>query len=113
MDFVKDRNFNFYYNDAAKAAYAWSAEKKVYLGYESPKCADFKAQYALQNGLGGVMIWAVDMDDDNFTLVRAVTNENMCASRRISLPKAEFVCREQRWWTAENSVNNSGMCGKI
>ncbi|OQV17582.1 putative Acidic mammalian chitinase [Hypsibius exemplaris] len=112
-DFMRDPHFNFYYSDAAKAAYAWSPAKKVYLGFESAKCADLKAQYVLQNGLGGVMIWAVDMDDDESTLAKAVTNGNMCGSRRISLSKAEFICREERWWSAANNVNNSGMCGKM
>jgi chitinase len=107
-DYAKDSHFSFHYSDTAKAAYAWNDKKKVYLGFESPKCADLKAQYVIQNNLGGVMIWALDLDDDNSTLLRALTNENMCAERNFSLSKTRFNCFEKHWWTPADNLTSSG-----
>ena len=109
-----NKNYAFYYNDTAKAAFAWNNQEKTYLGYESSKCVDMKAQYVIQNKLGGVMIWAIDFDDDNHTLIKALTNYgNMCKTRPMSLKKTQYNCYEKRWWTYSDDPAKSGMCGKL
>ncbi len=33
------------------------------MGYDDPESAQYKAQYAVDMGLGGAFVWSVDTDD--------------------------------------------------
>lgn len=100
------------FNDLAKASFAYNSETRVYLGYESVQSIDFKAQYLLQNKLGGVMMWAIDYDDENLTLIRALTSGNLCGPRNITIKESNYTCYEQRWWSTDQP-DKLGMCGPM
>ncbi|MFA6111703.1 MAG: glycosyl hydrolase family 18 protein [Candidatus Latescibacterota bacterium] len=41
--------------------------------YEDPRSMRAKGEYARQHGLGGVMFWQINSDDDESTLLKALT----------------------------------------
>lgn len=56
----------------AVARQTWRYADGVFWGYDSPADLRAKAQWARTRGLGGVMAWALDGDDDAGTLVEAM-----------------------------------------
>jgi chitinase len=47
-------------------------ELVIMISYEDPQSLTAKVNYAVSNGLGGVMIWELGSDDSEGTLVNAV-----------------------------------------
>ncbi|MEU9131028.1 glycoside hydrolase family 18 protein [Kitasatospora sp. NPDC048540] len=50
----------------------WKYDGTEFWSYDTPELLARKAQYARWNGLGGVMMWALDNDDAQGALVRAL-----------------------------------------
>ncbi|XP_013408940.1 chitotriosidase-1-like [Lingula anatina] len=46
-----------------KVPYAYKPDTKQWVGYDDPKSMDLKADYVCKMGLGGLHVWAMDMDD--------------------------------------------------
>ncbi|ULT86413.1 hypothetical protein L3Y34_006242 [Caenorhabditis briggsae] len=71
-------------------------------------------KYATERNLGGLMIWALDLDDDADTLLNLVSSADLCSEG--SGDKVTYTCvpiDEVRWWTPENSdEKKQGQCGK-
>ena len=42
--------------------------------YDSPRTFKSKIEYANKLGLSGLMVWAIDMDDDNFSALHAIAD---------------------------------------
>ncbi|CAF5043172.1 unnamed protein product, partial [Rotaria socialis] len=51
------------FHEKTKATFAFNDQELIYLGYESPKSLKYKADYAADNNIGGLMVWAIDQDD--------------------------------------------------
>ncbi|CCD83398.1 GH18 domain-containing protein [Caenorhabditis elegans] len=70
--------------------------------------------YATNRNLRGLMIWALDLDDDADTLLNLVSSAGLCSGG--SGDKITYKCvpiDDVRWWTPENSdENRQGQCGK-
>ncbi|XP_076075265.1 putative chitinase 10 isoform X1 [Mytilus galloprovincialis] len=49
------------WNDEQKVPYAYKGDQWV--GYDDLESIQIKAEYIRQNGLGGSMVWAIDLDD--------------------------------------------------
>lgn len=49
------------YSNTQKVPYAYSGNQWV--GYDNPDSLRLKAQYAMSKSLGGIMFWALDLDD--------------------------------------------------
>ena len=97
-----------------KSSYAYNAQEGIYLGYESPQSLKDKVNYASEKNVGGLMIWAIDQDDDDLTMMNIVSSAPLCKNTD---PKATFYkCSplkgEKRWWTLEDSEEKAGMCGR-
>lgn len=51
------------YDTQQQAAYSFDGDQWV--GYDNVQSIEYKSAYAIDRGLGGVMVWAVDEDDAN------------------------------------------------
>ncbi|WP_180539777.1 glycoside hydrolase family 18 protein [Nevskia soli] len=57
----------------AQAPWLYNADTGIMISYEDPQSLTAKVNYAVSNGLGGVMIWELGSDDSAGTLVNAVS----------------------------------------
>mgnify|MGYP001810587308 CR=1 FL=1 len=83
--FLKDPNYKVEMHKFAKAPYAFNAKEKTFLGFENPESLRFKVRYAESYNLGGMMIWAIDQDDEANSMLSVVSGANLC---KIKDPKA-------------------------
>lgn len=58
------KGFTKYWDDIAKAPYAFNAERKIVMTYDDSLSVSLKTQYAFQRKLGGIMFW--QLADDKF-----------------------------------------------
>ncbi|KAF8362896.1 cht-2 [Pristionchus pacificus] len=101
------------FHTVAKTPYLWLAENRTFVGYEDPESIGHKMEYGLSNELGGVMIWAIDQDDDSDTLLRSVVDAPFCSvPRNRSLQYKCAPITNQRWWTFDDGEHVAGMCGR-
>ncbi|XP_037026666.1 uncharacterized protein LOC119067666 isoform X2 [Bradysia coprophila] len=106
---------NIEFNERTKSKYAYNSASRLYLGLEDPETLRYKVDFAVENNLGGLMIWALDQDDDGLTMLETVYDANLCANTNPS--DIRFKCLptdEQLWWTPENSDEDlQGRCGEF
>ncbi|CAP25532.1 Protein CBG04909 [Caenorhabditis briggsae] len=99
------------WHDKTKTLYIFNSGARKFLGFENERSLREKMNYATGKNLGGIMIWALDLDDDADTLLNLVSSTNICAGSGNA-----YVCNpvdDVRWWTPENSDETvQGMCGK-
>ena len=50
------------------------------MGYENPRSIAERVKYAAAKGFGGVMMWAVDLDDGHNTMIWTASSEVLCSS---------------------------------
>lgn len=84
-DHLSDPRFRRAFHPRCQTPYAWNADARVFLGYEDARSLGYKARYAASKGAGGLMVWAVDMDDDDLTLTTALVRATACPSRASGL----------------------------
>lgn len=53
-----------YYDDTLEAAWLWNDTKDVFLSMPSKRAMKAKANYVIDNGIGGIMIWELSADYD-------------------------------------------------
>lgn len=58
------RGFTSYWDDVAKAPYAFNAERKMLVTYDDSTSVTLKTQYAMRRKLGGIMFW--QLGDDRY-----------------------------------------------
>merc|ERR1711942_596473 len=61
-DYIK-RGYTVKYHPEHKAMYTYSAKEHNWVGYDNPQTLATKLDYIKSKGLGGAMIWAIDLDD--------------------------------------------------
>lgn len=79
--------------------------------YESPESIRFKIEFALKSNLGGLMVWAIDQDDNEHTMINQISQANLCTNDN----SVNFKCipiKERRWWTLIDGEDMGGLCGK-
>lgn len=62
---LKRSEYKRYYDDVSKVPYVWNEGKKVFLTFEDEESVGQKADYVVNNNLGGVIIWEIDGDFDS------------------------------------------------
>lgn len=77
-DHLSDSRFEQRFHEKSKSPYAFNVATKVFLGYENKKSLEFKVKYAADKNVGGLMIWSVDLDDNDLTLLNTVKNAPLC-----------------------------------
>ena len=58
------------FHEKTQTPYLWSASNRTLLAYEDVRSLKAKMAYASSRGIGGVMFWAIDLDDDQMTLLK-------------------------------------------
>lgn len=66
-------NLKEYYDPYSKASYGYDAASGVFVSYDSAQVISDKAAYLKQQGLGGFMFWVLGADDDQNTLLTAIS----------------------------------------
>ncbi|XGW08162.1 hypothetical protein V3C99_010904 [Haemonchus contortus] len=102
------------FHQGAKSPYIWIPEKKTFVGFENPESLMHKIDYITEHDLGGVMIWAIDFDDDQRTMLNVLTKGRLC-QHKSAAKELSYKCSpidEQRWWTYDDGEELAGMCGK-
>ena len=107
------QSYQSFYDDKTATPFLWSPSERVFMGYDNPKSLVAKVSYAARHSLGGVMIWAIDMDDESDTLIKAVRSVDICLAGT-----ERYTCNpignERRWWTPEDKQpEKNGMCGRM
>lgn len=103
------------YHEKTATPYLWSASHRALLAYDNARSLQAKVQYAASHSLGGVMIWAIDLDNDNDDLLRSIHSAGICST---SSSEQSYRCNplgtEKRWWTPEDKQpEKAGMCGRM
>ncbi|ORX55758.1 glycoside hydrolase [Hesseltinella vesiculosa] len=52
--------------------YSINKSKNLFLSFDDPRSLKKKAEFVQRNGLGGIMIWSLEMDDDSDSLLNAI-----------------------------------------
>ncbi|KAI6178539.1 GH18 domain-containing protein [Aphelenchoides besseyi] len=111
---TSDWNLNLTaFHEKARTPWIFEPEKRRFLGFENVQSLTEKVVYAGLKNLGGVMIWAIDQDDDNGTLLEAVVE----TARRTKTNSTDEPYRcspinEKRWWTFDDGEEMAGLCGR-
>uniref|UniRef100_A0A1I7UWM2 Glyco_18 domain-containing protein n=1 Tax=Caenorhabditis tropicalis TaxID=1561998 RepID=A0A1I7UWM2_9PELO len=80
------------WHDESKTAYIWDSENRMFLGYENEKSLKEKMKYTVENNLGGMTIWTLEMDDDVGSLLKAVTSSEVsCEKNDKNLVKFQCI----------------------
>ncbi|KAI8084794.1 glycoside hydrolase superfamily [Halteromyces radiatus] len=61
-----------FWDDKTSTPYAYNSAKKTMLTFDNPASLKLKASYVVQNKLGGLMLWSLEMDDANNSLLSAM-----------------------------------------
>ena len=64
-----------YWDDAAQVPWLYDPVSQTTLSYDDPQSLAAKARYARDRGLGGMLIWELSSDDDQHSLVQAISQE--------------------------------------
>jgi chitinase len=83
-DWLTNKDYNFIMHEKSKTPFAWNDKTKTFLGYENPESLKYKVQYAEDNNLGGLMIWALDQDDEENSMLLILNKAQLC---KITEPK--------------------------
>jgi len=58
----KDSGFVFYWDEVAKAPYAYHPEKQLFATFDDKRSIEIKTAYVMQHKLGGIMFWQLGSD---------------------------------------------------
>jgi chitinase len=61
-----------YWDPIAKAPYLYNAEEQLFISYEDTQSIKLKTDYAIENGLGGIMFWQLRGDAEKDGLLDAI-----------------------------------------
>ena len=67
-----EQGYNFYWDDVAKAPYAYNAAQKLFATFDDSTSIDLKTKYALDKGLNGIMFWELTLDKPEHGLLEAI-----------------------------------------
>lgn len=76
-------------NGVIDSVYAYDDNKKIFVSYDNAESAKAKAQYAVNNKLGGVMFWAIRFDkpvDDAQSILAAVDSVYGIVPHAVNTP---------------------------
>lgn len=72
-DSIKAGKFQKYWDASARAPYIWRNRDSLFLTYENERSLKLKADYVIENNLGGMMFW--EFNGDNGELLKTIYDE--------------------------------------
>ncbi|EGT34398.1 hypothetical protein CAEBREN_11397 [Caenorhabditis brenneri] len=60
------------WHQETRCPFIWDPTEKKFLGFENQRSLNEKLKYAVDNNLGGITIWSVEMDDDQDNLLKSL-----------------------------------------
>lgn len=57
-----DNNFQYFWDDIAKAPYIYNAAEKLFITYDDKRSIELKTKYVVEMKLGGIMFWELGLD---------------------------------------------------
>lgn len=112
-DYLKNGAFQKKFHEKSKTPYAWNPTEKIFMGYENKESLEHKIKYAVDKNVGGLMIWALELDDNDLTLLNTIAKAPLC--QRTDPTDVNHKCSpidDKRWWTPEDGVDKAGLCGR-
>jgi len=75
MDFTAGSSTGLMYDDVAEAAWAYDNSKRELYTFDNDRSVNAKRKYCIDTGLAGVMFWEYNCDDENSTLLKALSGK--------------------------------------
>ncbi|KAG2192675.1 hypothetical protein INT46_006826, partial [Mucor plumbeus] len=70
---LKNQNgWKYYWDNGSETPYAYQSKNKKFLSFDNPKSLKDKVNYINKKSLGGAMIWSLEMDDSNHSLLNSL-----------------------------------------
>lgn len=67
-----DSGYVFYYDSATRASYAYNSSKKLFATFDDSTSIRMKTEYAIKNGLKGIMFWELTLDKNKDGLLGVI-----------------------------------------
>ncbi|KAI5203118.1 glycoside hydrolase, partial [Aureobasidium subglaciale] len=100
MDILNDQKPDVQYDKTAGVKYfAYGDNKDQWISYDDKETFKQKVDFADDKQLGGLMIWAVDLDDDDFTALSGLVGKSL-PNMKTQLKKVELT--DQGHWSSQN-----------
>ena len=91
MDIIKDQKPDIVHDDKAAVNYfQYGSSKDQWVSYDDSKTFKAKVDWSNKLGLGGLMIWAVDLDDEDFSALTGLVGKSL-PSFKDQLKKTEIA----------------------
>lgn len=71
----EDKGFSFYWDDLAKAPYAYNPKEKLFATFDDKRSIQMKTKYVIDQKLNGIMFWELSLDTFNEGLVEVIHSE--------------------------------------
>ena len=68
------KDFEFFWDDTAKAPYAYNIENQLFLTYDNEKSIELKSKYVKDNNLHGIMFWQLMNDKRKDGLLKVMVD---------------------------------------
>ncbi|CAL2046339.1 unnamed protein product [Caenorhabditis brenneri] len=69
------------WNQESRTPYFWEPDQRRYIAFENERSILEKLKYAIDKNIGGFTIWALNDDDDDYSLSKAVGIVNLCSGK--------------------------------
>ncbi|EGT35908.1 hypothetical protein CAEBREN_29949 [Caenorhabditis brenneri] len=69
------------WNQESRTPYFWEPDQRRYIAFENERSIQEKINYAIDKNIGGFTIWALNDDDDDHSLSKAVGSANLCSRK--------------------------------
>ncbi|KAJ3247107.1 hypothetical protein HDU78_005171 [Chytriomyces hyalinus] len=89
INLAADASITKYWDATAQASYGYSAIDRIFYSYDTEQAIKAKVGYGAQKGLGGFMVWPLDGDDANGTLLKALTGPGVTPSSPVTTSSAK------------------------
>lgn len=87
-NYNEDQGYKYGYDEESQAPYLWHPEKKVFISFEDERSVKAKAEWAKQQGLGGVFTWELSGDpNDELTEALYQVLQNKTAKKDTKVHK--------------------------
>lgn len=89
-------------HDQEAAVNYFTFDKDQWVSYDDKKTFAQKVKWADSVGLGGLMIWAMDLDDADFTALSGLTGNPV--SKGLEINKERLKQLQHESWSSDNGM---------